>query len=639
MAENFDFGGYATKCGLKCSDGRVIIKDAFKHNDGQKVPLVWQHCHTDPSNILGHAILENRDDGVYAYCRFNESDNAKDAKESVKHGDITELSIYANALKQQGCNVVHGMIREVSLVMAGANPGAKIDNLAFAHGDGLDPVISDEDAIIFTGLMVDTEVVKHISEADGHRILSEEIASLTPEQKNQVADRIKWQHSDNQIDSIFATINAMNHSQRSAIYKSISESLAHEDGLGEAFEHAKYSDDATVQDVFDSLDEIQKKVVYAIIGEAISSGGDIEHSDKEGDTSMKHNLFDETTKGDVQKKHLTREQIEQILLDGKKCGSLKDSVLAHAAEYGIENIEVLFPDARSIRNTPDLIKREDSWVKPFLAAVRKTPFSRIKSMSADLTEDAARAKGYITGNRKKEEVFPVLKRVTTPTTIYKKQKLDRDDIVDITDFDVVVWLRAEMRLMLDEELARAALIGDGREVDDQDHINTQNIRPIYTDDEIYAPKVKIPADKKTADIIDEIVRARKLYKGVGSPDYYTTEETITDMLLLKDLNQRRIYNTVTELASALRVNSLVAVEVMEGQTRVVDGETLKLHGIMVNPRDYTMGADKGGEVSLFDDFDIDYNQYKYLMETRVSGALTLPKSAVVVEQVTEAAAG
>jgi len=372
-------------------------------------------------------------------------------------------------------------------------------------------------------------------------------------------------------------------------------------------------------------------VVYAMITQALSEGENLEHSENEGELVMKNNVFDKSTEKEFA---LTHDQIGAILVDAKRCGSLKDAVLAHAATYGIENIDILFPDARKIRETPDLIKRDDTWVGPFLSAVYKTPFSRIKSLAADLTEDEARAKGYMTGNRKKEEVFPVMKRTTTPTTVYKKQKLDRDDVLDITDFDVVVWLRGEMRVMLDEELARAALIGDGRAVDSEDKINEQNIRPVWTDDVLFAPKVTLPSDITTLDLIDEVVKARKLYKGSGNPNFYTTEDTVTDMLLVRDFNQRRIYPTVTELASALRVKEIIAVEVMEEQSRTLPNSTdvVTLQGILLNPRDYAMGADKGGQVSMFDDFDIDYNQHKYLIETRCSGALTKPKSAVVLEK-------
>lgn len=581
LKSKFDFSGWATKIGLKCSDGRTILKDAFKHNDGQKVPLVWQHLHNEPSNILGHAILENREEGVYAYCKFNESVSGQNAKELVVHGDITMLSIFANSLKQKGSDVVHGMIREVSLVLSGANPEALIENLYFAHGDGLEPSIDESEAVIYTGLTVNIDSVQHAEEDD--------------------------------------------HSKEESKNKKEAESK-------EELKHATYSEDATVQDVFDTLDETQKTVVYAMVAQALSDD-DIEHSNIEGESAMKTNVFDKSTDNS---KELTlfHDNFSAIMTDAKRCGSLKDAVMAHAAEYGIENIDILFPDARLVRNTPDMIKRDDTWVSGFLAGVYKTPFSRIKSMAADLTADEARAKGYITGSRKIEEVFPVLKRTTTPTTIYKKQKLDRDDVTDITDFDVVAWLKGEMRLMLDEELARAALIGDGRPVEAEDHINTQNIRPIWTDDPIYAPKVKLPGDITTLDLVDAIVRARRLYKGSSVPNLYTTEEVITDMLLIRDTLGRRIYPTMADLSSALRVNQLISVEVMEDQTRTLPdtSEVVSLVGILVNPRDYTMGADKGGQVGMFEDFDIDYNQHKYLIETRVSGALTRPKSAVVIEK-------
>lgn len=642
---DYDFSGYATKIGIKCSDGRTIVKDAFKHNDGEKVPLVWQHLHNAPENILGHALLENRDDGVYAYGKFNDTPAGQKSKTLVQHGDISALSIFANDLTQKGKYVVHGSIREVSLVLSGANPEAFIENLTISHGDGLAPdEVSEDEAVIYIGeSAITTDVVEHMSSVDGKTMLANELASLTDDQKKRIAERTNWQTENAQMEVIHGMIQLMTNAQRLELYQMVEASVQHDGSTGEALVHAKYAEDATVQDVFNTLDETQKKVVYAIIGEAIG-GGDVEHSGEEGESNiMKSNVFDKsTTPADVKNTHtLTHSEIQTIFAEAKKCGSLKDAYLEHAATYGIENIEVLFPDARNVRNQPDMVKREDAWVGPFLAGVYKTPFSRIKSLSADLTEDAARAKGYITGKRKKEEVFPVLKRVTTPTTIYKKQKLDRDDIIDITDFDVVAWLRSEMRSMLNEELARAALIGDGREVDDEDHINHTNIRPVWTDDEIYAPKVKVDNDISTLNLIDEIVRARKLYKGSGSPNFYTTEETITDMLLLKDVNTRRIYTTVSELTSALRVNEIIAVEVMEDQTRVLpnSSEEVELVGILLNPRDYTMGADRGGEVTMFDDFDIDYNQYKYLIETRVSGALTMPKSAVVFEKPVTAAQG
>lgn len=655
MIPKFDFSGYATKIGLKCGDGRIIMKDAFKHMDGKKVPLVWQHMHDDPGNILGHAILESRDDGVYAFCKFNESESAQNAKAAVMHGDITSLSIYANQLKEQAKKVVHGMIREVSLVMAGSNPGALIDNLYFAHSD----TINEEEAFIYwygdedentnvAGIIHGDEIIEHMTNMDGERILSEELSTLSEAQKSKLKERLRYNLDDTQMDVIFNIIRAMNDSQRLAVYKLAAEDIgmAH-DGIDlaveDAIKHAasgKYSENATIQDIFNTLDDTQKTVVYAMVAEALSSqisDGAAEHSEKEGDNVMKNNLFDNQTKTDELKHNVfDHEDFKAIWAETKRCGSFKEAFIAHADSkgYGVDNIEYLFPDHRNLRTMPDMIKRDDDWVAKFFGRTNKNPFSRIKSTAADLTEDEARAKGYITGKRKKEEVFPVMRRTTSPTTIYKKQKLDRDDIVDVTDFDIVAWLRAEMRLMLNEEIARAGLIGDGRAADHEDKIDESRIRPIWADDELFAPKVELAADTSTLDFIDEVVRSRKLYKGSGNPTLYTTEDIVTDMLLVRDLNQRRIYPTMAELASALRVSEVIAVEVMEDQTRTLPNSTnvVQLMAIMVNEKDYTYGADKGGEVTMFDDFDIDYNQQKYLIETRISGALTKPKSAVVIEK-------
>lgn len=554
----FDFSGYATKNGLKCSDGRTIQKDAFKHNDGETVPLVWQHLHNEPSNILGHAILENREDGVYTYGKFNETEVGKNAKELVTHGDITALSIYANDLKQRGQDVLHGSIREVSLVLSGANPGAFIDNLTIAHGDG-NYSEDDTEAIIYTGL--------ELSHGDD-----------VPDVKNE-----HLRHAGNK------------------------------------------KDEKTVSDVFDTLDEEQKNVVYALIAHALSDE-DIEHSniDEKGGPIVKKNIFDKEDQKD--QKTLTHSQIQAIVTDAQKCGSFKEAFLAHTTTYGIENIDYLFPDAKTIADSPDFVSRRMEWVAGVINGAKHSPFSRIKSLSADITHEEARAKGYIKGSLKKEEFFALAKRVTTPTTIYKKQKLDRDDIIDITDLDVVAWLKAEMRVMLDEELARAILIGDGREVDDDDKINELNIRPIATDNEFYSHPVNVTANTSGATLIEAILRARPNYKGSGNPTLYTTETILTDMLLVKDKIGRRLYATETELASALRVSSIETVEVMEGVT----GNKGDLLGVIVNMKDYVIGADKGGKVSMFDDFDIDYNQYKYLIESRCSGALTRPKSAIVI---------
>lgn len=557
----FDFSGYATKNNIQCSDGRVICKDAFKHNDGATVPLVWQHSHNDPSNVLGHALLENRADGVYAYCKFNSSEAASNAKLLVEHGDITALSIYANQLKQNGNSVLHGAIKEVSLVLAGANPGALIDNLAIQHSDGEYATI-DSEAIIYSG--------------------------------EEISMNKEMEHAD-----------------------------------------TAQASDTTVKDVFESFTDEQKDVVYYMIGAALEEMGgeedDAEHSDLGGDENMKKNVFEgsATNNGPT----LSHADIQAIMADAQKCGSLKEAVLAHAGTYGIDNIDYLFPDAKSVMATPDFIKRDMEWVSGVISGTKHTPFARIKSMAADITPDAARAKGYVTGAEKTEEVFALLKRVTYPTTIYKKQKLDRDDIIDITDMDVVAWLKAEMRMMLDEELARAVLVGDGRDVASPDKIDEACIRPIYKDEALYAHKVELASTKTTLEIIEDIMRARENYKGSGNPAFYTTTATLNDMLLVKDKQDRRLYNTEAELASALRVSRIVEVPVLSGINRVDGDDTLDLVGIIVNLNDYVLGADKGGQISMFDDFDIDFNQYKYLMETRCSGALVHPKSALVIEKV------
>lgn len=550
----FDFSGYATKNDLKCADGRTIRRNAFKDNDGQTVPLVWQHMHNSPDNVLGHALLENRDDGVYAYCKLNDTPAGKNAKLLVQHGDITSLSIFANNLVQKGSDVVHGVIREVSLVLSGANPGALIDNLSIAHSDG-SYTESEEEAIIYTGLEITTDEIEH---AD----------------KNQ-------------------------------------------------------NESKTVQEIFDSLTEEQKNVVYAMLAQVIEDNIEhsdededdiLEHSNNKGGNNMKRNVFDQELNAE-HPKTLSHDQIKAIVDDAVRYGSFRESFLAHAQEYGIENIDFLFPDAKLVNNQPEWIKRDTSWVNTVLGGVKKTPFSRIKSIAADITADEARAKGYIKGNQKLEEVFPLLKRVTTPTTIYKKQKLDRDDIIDITDLDVVAWMKQEMRMMLDEEIARAILIGDGRQITDPDKINEENIRPIAHDVDLYSHKVKVAPNISGATLIETMIRNRKHYKGSGTPTLYTTNQILIDLLLVKDKIGRRLYNSKAELASALLVKDIVEVEVMETMPNLL--------GIFVNLNDYTLGADKGGQISMFDDFDIDFNQYKYLMETRISGALTKPKSALV----------
>lgn len=619
MAEpKFDFSGYATKNGLKCSDGRTILKDAFKHQDGQTVPLVWQHLHNEPSNVLGHAVLENREDGVYCYGTFNDTEAGKNAKALVAHGDISSLSIYANQLQEKAKNVIHGSIREVSLVLAGANPGAWIDNLSFAHADGTETMVEDE-AIYSSG---ETLSLEHADPATP-------AAPAAPKEEAPPKD-------DRTVAEVFDTLSE---DQKTVVYAMIAKALG--DSEPAKVEHSDGVE--AIQEMFNALTEEQQVTVYTAIAHAFGDTdpeGSLEHSNNEGDSIMKKNVFDQSAEGAEKKNVLTHAQLDTIVADAQRLGSLKTSFLQHAAEYGFDPIDVLFPDAKyTNKNGPEVIKREDSWVTVFLGECTHTPFSRIKTAVANITADEARAKGYVTGSLKKEQIIPLLKRTTTPTTVYKKQKLDRDDIVDITDFDVVIWLKAEMRGMLNEEFARAILIGDGRDASDEDKINEGNIRPIVTDNaDIYIHRSSVAYAATADDCIDEFIRLRKYYKGSGNPSLYMGTDLLTDMLLLKDTLGRRIYKDVTELASVLRVSKIVEAEIINGATRVVsETQTNTILGIVVNPKDYTIGADKGGEVSMFDDFDIDYNQYKYLIETRVSGALTKPKSALILERLPEAA--
>ena len=561
----YDFSGWATKNDLRCSDGLTIAKDAFKHNDGRKVPLIWNHNHNNPNDVLGHAILENRNEGVYAYCTFNSTPSGVSAKEMVKHGDIEALSIYANQLQKNGSYVMHGQIREVSLVLAGANPGAFIDKVLM-HG----MEVPDE-GVLFTG------------------------------------DTIDLYHGDNEEE-------IMEHKEE-----------------GKQME----GKEKTIQEIVDTMNEEQKNAMYAIVGAAVDEAQNEEVAqseiDEEGGNVMKHNVFNqqEVQNGTV----LSHAEIEAVFSDAKRYGSLKDSVLAH----GIDNIDFLFPDAQLVNDTPGFIKRPDGWVDKVLSGVHHTPFSRIKSMFANITEEDARAKGYIKGNLKKDEVFSLLKRTTTPTTIYKKQKLDRDDVVDITSFDVVAWLKVEMRMMLNEEIARALLVGDGRLSSSDEKINDTNIRPIWTDEALYTIKARYDVKGVTDEgakaklFIKSVQRSRKNYRGSGEPTLYTTEDMLTEMLMIEDTTGRVIYDTVDKLRSTLRVKEIVTVPVMETLSRVDNAVTYNLQGIIVNLTDYNIGADKGGAVNMFDDFDIDYNAQKYLIETRCSGALTVPYSAIAVE--------
>lgn len=607
--KKFDFSGYATKVGLKCSDGRTILQDAFQDNDGTTVPLVYQHLHNDPKNILGHAVLENRKDGVYAYCSLNETETGKTAKALIQHGDISALSIYANNLVEKSKNVIHGVIREVSLVIAGANPEAYIDNLAFEHGDG--EIVTDEtEAVICAGAFSE----------DGIDMPKEEIS-----------------HAEE-----------------------------------------KTEDKETLGDVFDTLNEKQKTAVYAMIAGALESAegeededdeddekkdnkpkGEAKHSNNGGEKNMKKNVFDKSIDNDDTLKHevLTREELHTIFAEARQSQSTlknaflahgyenisdalavyehRDDVLMHSASYGVENIDYLLPDARATTNAPAFIKRDTEWVGKVFGAAKHIPFSRIKTVLADITADEARARGYVKGKKKVEEVITLLKRTTDPQTVYKKQKLDRDDIIDITDLDVVIWLRAEMRVMLEEEIARAQLVGDGRSPASDDKIKEDKIRPIALDDELYAVEVRIPESASVSQTIDQIILGRKKYKGSGVPTFFTTADVNGDMLLLKDNNGRRIYNTEADLAAGLRAKEIVEVPVMENTVVVITPATdsatglqKRLIGISVNMNDYSLGADKGGNIAMFDDFDIDFNQYKYLIETRCSGALTMPHSAI-----------
>lgn len=600
----YDFSGYATRNNIKCSDGRVIMRDAFKDNDHKKVPLVWQHDHMSPDNVLGHAMLENREDGVYAYGCFNDTPSGLNAKELVKNGDVRALSIYANKLKQDGANVIHGAIREVSLVLAGANPGAYIDTV-MVHSDGDEET---EDAEICFNLN-SNPVIYHSDEVD--------------DKKDNV---------DDESDGVISHTDKSNEKEKD---------MANNTG----------SDDKTVQDVIDSMTDEQKNVLYTLVG--MAADGSL---DNEGDDDMKHNAFEDE---DDYMAHSI--DYDELLRDAKRSGSLRDAVIQHGLEhvsyadylehgkatYGIDQIDTLFPDFKSINTPPAFVSRNMDWVKDVMNSVSHTPFSRIKSMFANITADEARARGYTKGKKKLEEVFTLLKRTTTPQTIYKKQKFDRDDVIDITDFDVVAWVKGEMRMMLDEEIARAILIGDGRSDSSDDRIFPTNIRPVWQDDTFYTIRAQVDTkgmtteEDKTEAVIKAIIRARKNYKGSGNPVFYTTEDVLTDMLLLENKIGDVKYKTKQELANRLRVSDIVTVEVMEGQTRKGDAskgdatdsatKDLNLVGLIVNLKDYNVGADKGGAVAMFDDFDIDYNQQKYLIETRCSGALIKPYAAISVE--------
>ena len=612
MKADYDFSGWATRNNIKCSDGRTILKDAFKQNDGQKVPLVWNHQHDDVNEVLGHALLENRAEGVYAYCKFNNTESGQTAKALVANGDVDKLSIYANKLKTHMNNVMHGCIREVSLVLAGANPGAYIDSVV-VHGEGADV---EEEGVIYTD---EPLVLSHSEGGEGGNAGE----SGSESEGN----------SDNSVEN-------QNGSQEETPKANEPENVEEEEEEDDMENEGK-----SVQEVFDGMSEEQKEAVYAIVGQAVedASNGEYdddnnEENDDNGGENMKHNVFDNDTNNDEVLQH--SEILGDALADAKKYGSLRESVIEHAAINNITDIGKLFPDATALNKEPIMIEKDQTWVGKVMNSIKHTPFSRVKVTMGKMTEPQARAKGYIKGNKKVNIQMQALNRVVTPTTVYIKNEIDRDDVIDITDFDVVAWQKREMRKELDKELALAALLGDGREITDSDKINEQNIVPIVKDVSTFTIQYTITEGKDykqtgnsasdndsfTKGIIRAALRSRKEYKGSGTPTFFTTEDYLTDMLLIEDQNGRRIYESIAALALALRVKEIVTVPEMEQEAYS------NIVGVIVNMADYTMGADKGGSVNMFDDFDIDYNQMKYLMETRCSGALTVPYSAIVLKK-------
>lgn len=616
--KNYDFSGWVTRVGIKCSDGRVITKDAFKECDGMTVPLVWNHQHNAVDNVLGNVLLEHRDQGTYGYGTFNDSESGRNGKALVDHGDIVALSIYANQLSQNGCNVMHGAIREVSLVLAGANPGAYIDSVISHSADGVDLV---DEGIIYNGeqIVIDQPEEAELEHADGEEKTVEEVFnSMSEKQKNCIYAMIAM-----------ATGNAGKISSEGTV--------AHADNGGE-----------TLKDIFNTLTDDQKTVAYFLIGEAIKDSKS--NTDNGGNKEMGHNVFDQNElKNGTAISHAEMMAFQSdVIHDAENYGSFKKSYLAHAVTdddgnevtYGIANMSYLFPEDRLVNKEPIFIQRDNGWVAKVMNGVHHAPFARIKSLFADITMDEARAKGYIKGKQKKDEVFSLLKRSTSPQTIYKRQKFDRDDLIDITDFDVVAWVKKEMRMMLDEEIARAILIGDGRPSGSDDKIDPTHIRPIWTDADLYTIKAKITAEQTDTDdiVAKKFIRAcrkaRKTYKGSGNPVIFTTEDIVTDCLLMEDTTGRIIYDTEEKLRTALRVAGIVTVPVMENLKRYDTTGSYELMALLVNLSDYTVGADKGGAVSLFDDFDIDVNRYIYLIETRCSGALMKPYSAIAVEYFT-----
>ena len=665
----FDFSGWATKNDLLCADGRTIRKDAFKDDDGRTVPLVYQHNHDDPTRVIGHALLENREDGVYAYCSLNNTDMGRHARECVRHGDFDSLSIYANKLVQRGGDVIHGVIRELSLVLAGANPGAKIEFPMLSHGEESDSEATiwhdDDDGFVF-------EEGMRLSHADDEEEEEKKPAKEEPKPakeeepvKKEEAKPEKDEKSEKD-ETVQDVLDSMSDKQRKVVEYLVAQALG---GEGEDEEeedkeeeeevkHADSDDDETIQDVLDSMTDKQRKVTEYLVAQALDSAESEEdeadddeeaedkeaaHSDIEGeDYTMKKNVFDNEAmeqKNDT----LTHAQMETLIKDAKRIGSLRQSVLEHSAEYGIDQIDWLFPEDRNVNNTPTFIQRDMGWVTQVMGAVSHTPFSRIKTLFADITEEQARARGYIKGKQKKNEVFTLLKRTTDPQTIYKKQKLNRDDVVDITDFDVVAWMKQEMRTMLDEEIARAILIGDGRETDDDDHISEDHIHSVFQDDDTLFVVRKqyeaVQGEEKAKTLIKLVRKAWKDYKGSGNAVAYVSEDTLSDLLLLEDSFGHFLYPTKDVAASVLGVQSIVTVPPMADVSTVrVDEDAEKTYRplmIIVNLKDYNVGADKGGSVNMFEDFDIDYNAQKYLIETRCSGALVRPFSAIVIEEEVE----
>lgn len=593
MAVKCDFSGYATKNDVRCSDNKIIRHGAFAAYDGKTVPLVWQHKHGDVENVLGHADLEVREDGVYAYAHLNNTDRGRTAREMVRNGDVKAMSIYATHVRSKGNDVVHGELVEVSLVLRGANPGALIDQVSIEHGDDGEEIA----AVIYTD--EDLDFVSHGDE----------------EEDFEVEETEDVEHAEEEPEA---------------------------DAEGD-------EDDPTLGEIFDGMTEEQKTAVYAIVGQLVDSvdeeaeeseteeAEDTAHSDTttEEDDLAHKNVFE--CSADTQELPvLTHAQVETIFEDARSSGSLKSAILAHADAYGIKQIETLFPDAKDLWNTPQFIKRKTDWVESVVGGAKHSPFSRIRTRFADITADEARAKGYIKGNKKEDEVFTLLQRVTTPTTIYKKQRLDRDDILDITDFDVVSWIRGEMKIMLEEELGRAVLIGDGRQASSKDKIKEENIRPIYKEDSLYAPRVILAKPTTTEDVLDSIVRAMDDYDGAGNPTWFAEPHVVTEILLLKDKMGHRLFRSISELADYVGVSKIVKVPLMKGLQRTsAKNGTVEALGIVVNMTDYTIGADKGGQLFAAEDFDISFNQYHYLLETRLSGALTQPKSAIIIERKTE----